>query len=216
MYLCRLKMESQIHKKVHCFFQQSWNPFPNPCIRKQSTAAYFLLSTGQCLANVSQCTQPFAITNSAPHCALPVCRFQPVPIAQCCVVAGSDGCVARPGWATQCGRAAMMVWGRGQPQGGLGRAGPHAGHRATIRVAWTRWWHYYYLSFLFCFRKIPFLLPSTCPDTNFTSLTGDKWKSSWWKIWAALWPVSVESWVQSRWCHSYGGWYTAAVLKGRT
>lgn len=62
--------------------------------------ASFSLFTGPCSASVSHCTQPFAIANSAPHFALPMCCFQPVLIAHHCVVVGSDGCTLR---AVSCG-----------------------------------------------------------------------------------------------------------------
>lgn len=68
----------------------------------------------------------------------------------------------------------------------------------------------------FCFRKISFTLSPTCPDTNFTSPSRDEWKSSWWKLWEALWPVCVESGVQRGCCHSSRGWQAAAVQKGRS
>lgn len=36
--------------------------------------------------------------------------------------------------------------------------------------------------FSFCFRKMSSTLSPTCPDTNFTSPSRDKWKSAQWKI----------------------------------
>lgn len=62
MYLCWLKREPQIYQKNGCFLQ-SWSLFSSSFIKTENTAEYFcLLFTGPCLANVSECTQLFAIT----------------------------------------------------------------------------------------------------------------------------------------------------------
>ena len=60
---------------VFGFFLKSWKQFSNCFIKTESMAAYFLLFTGLCLGSISQCTQLFAITESALHCTLPVLWF---------------------------------------------------------------------------------------------------------------------------------------------
>lgn len=44
------------------FFQHSWNLFSSSFIRTESMAAYFLLFTKLCLANISKCMKLLAVT----------------------------------------------------------------------------------------------------------------------------------------------------------
>ena len=52
MYFCRLKWSCRHKLTIFC---QSWNLFPNPFIKMESTAAYLLLFTGLCSASLSKC-----------------------------------------------------------------------------------------------------------------------------------------------------------------
>jgi len=117
-------------------FKQSWNIFSNLFIRMEQYAAYFLLFTGQWLANISKCTKLFAIICIGTALCSPL-----ILIWFSCLLS----------WA---GLLGLMVWlllswtglhdGEGFPPWWCGTGGGHRTGWATWDLLFAGWTSLYY------------------------------------------------------------------------